>query len=93
MRKCFIILLGASAAMLLGTFVFTKSSDTPTSLDVWKVGTNAEYPPYCYIDQNQIVGFDMDVVQEVAQRLGKKLIFCDMPFDALIPSLKLHQID
>lgn len=93
MKKWFIIFMGLSATMLLGKFVLTTSSDQPDLQNVWKVGTNAEYPPYCYIDQNQIVGFDVDVVLEVSKRLGRKLVFCDMPFDALIPSLKLHQID
>ena len=39
------------------------------------------------------MGFDIDVAKEVAKRLQKKLVLCDMPFDALIPALKLHKID
>lgn len=57
------------------------------------VGTNAEFPPFTYIDNKEIVGFDIDIAKEVAQRLGKTIQFKDMPFDALIPDLMLSQID
>src|SRR6185369_11452130 len=57
------------------------------------VGTNAEFPPYCYIENNIIVGFDIDIAKEVAQRLGKSIQFKDMPFDALIPDIILGNVD
>ena len=57
------------------------------------VGTNAEFPPYCYIDKGVIVGFDIDVAKEVAHRLDREIQLKDMPFDALIPALTLAQVD
>lgn len=57
------------------------------------VGTNAEFPPFCYIENKTIVGFDIDVAKEVAKRLGKTVQIKDMPFDALIPALTLGQVD
>ena len=57
------------------------------------VGTNAEFPPFCYIENKTIVGFDIDIAKEVAQRLGKKIQFKDMPFDALIPEIILGHVD
>lgn len=57
------------------------------------VGTNAEFAPYTYIEKGELVGFDIDVAHEVAKRLNKKIVFKDMPFDALIPDLSLGNID
>ncbi len=57
------------------------------------VGTNAEFPPFSYIEDKTLVGFDIDVANEVAQRLGKAIQFKDMPFDALIPDLILGRVD
>lgn len=57
------------------------------------VGTNAEFPPFCYIENNTIVGFDIDVAKEVSKRLGKTIKIKDMPFDALLPSIALNNID
>lgn len=93
MKNWFFLLLLGLVVALMTKFIFVKSSDEGVFLDTLVVGTNAEYPPYCYIDQHQIVGFDIDVAQEVAKRLGKKMVLRDMPFDALIPDLKLHKVD
>jgi polar amino acid transport system substrate-binding protein len=56
------------------------------------IGTNAEYPPFSFLQNNSIVGFDIDVATEVAQRLGKKVELIDMPFDMLLPSIQLGRI-
>lgn len=57
------------------------------------VGTNAEFPPYTYIEKGKIVGFDIDIAKEVAERLGREMQLKDMPFDALIPAVSLGQVD
>lgn len=57
------------------------------------VGTNAEFPPFSYIENKKIVGFDIDVAHEVAKRLGKTIQLKDMPFDALIPDIILGHVD
>lgn len=62
--------------------------------DVLKVGTNATYPPFEYIDENsKITGFDMDFVDELSKRIGFKYKIVNMGFDALIPALKSGKID
>jgi len=61
--------------------------------DTLIVGTNAEFPPFTYIENGVIIGFDIDIATEVGQRLGKKIQFRDMPFDALIPEIVLGQVD
>lgn len=57
------------------------------------VGTNAEFPPFAYIENKTIVGFDIEVAKEVGKRLGREVQFKDMPFDALIPDLVLGHVD
>lgn len=58
-----------------------------------QVGTNAEFPPYTYIEDGQIIGFDIDVAKEVARRLEREMTLKDMPFDALIPDIILGRVD
>lgn len=62
-------------------------------MDSLLIGTNAEFPPFTYIDKGEIVGFDIDVAKEVCKRLQKKAVFKDEPFEALIPDLILGQVD
>lgn len=59
------------------------------------VGTSADYPPYAQIDlaTGEIVGFEIDIMHEIARRLDKKIIIKDMPFTSLIIELMSGQID
>ena len=59
-----------------------------------KVGTNATYPPFEFVnEQNQITGFDMDLMAEIAKKVGFKFEIVNISFDSLIPALKAGKID
>ncbi len=65
----------------------------PTSQDL-VVGTNSGYPPYEMTDTTgKLIGFDIDIANALATKLGKKLVIKDMAFDALILALKQNKID
>ena len=62
--------------------------------DVILVGTEATYPPFEYRNEkNQVVGYDIDVVEAIAKHLGKKVEIVDMSFDGLIPALMTGKVD
>ncbi len=84
-------------ALIIGTTIaLWRSTKTPQpqqqSFDTIIVGTNSEFQPFSFKEGDIITGFDIDVIQEVANRLDKKLILKDMPFDALIPEIQLGNI-
>ncbi len=59
-----------------------------------RMGTNATFPPYESVDENNnVVGIDADIAQTVADKLGMKLEIINMEFDALIPALNAKQLD
>jgi polar amino acid transport system substrate-binding protein len=59
-----------------------------------KVGTSADYPPFEYVDENgNKIGFDIELMEEIAKRLGVKLEWVDMPFDSLIAGVQEGKID
>jgi polar amino acid transport system substrate-binding protein len=61
---------------------------------VIKVGTSADYPPFESVDANgNKVGFDIELMTEVANRLGVKVEWVDMPFDSLIAAVQGSKID
>lgn len=61
---------------------------------VIKVGTSADYPPFEYIDQaGNKAGFDVDLMQELAKKMGVKVEWVDMPFDSLIAAVQEGKID
>ena len=61
------------------------------------VGTCADYPPYEWHlvkdGQDQVIGFDIDIAQAIADELGVELEVKDMDFDGLIPALSTGKID
>jgi ABC-type amino acid transport substrate-binding protein len=57
------------------------------------VGTNSLFPPYEFIEDNKLVGFDIDLIEEISKKLNKKIIWKDMEFDSLILDLQSGQID
>lgn len=83
-------------ALFLGVSVWYYMFNKPTHVRIGEndlvVGTNSEFQPFTFMDQNQIVGFDIDVITEVAKRLKKNLILQNMPFEALIPEIQLGNI-
>ena len=58
------------------------------------VGTSADYPPYESIDaEGKFVGFDMDLMRAIAEKMGVEVEFQDMPFDSLIAAVQEGKID
>ena len=52
------------------------------------VATNAEFKPYEYIENNQIVGIDMDIMQAICDELGMNLVIENMAFDSILPAIQ-----
>ncbi|MBM7632751.1 transporter substrate-binding domain-containing protein [Geomicrobium sediminis] len=58
------------------------------------VGTSGTYAPITYIDENnELTGFEVELVKEVADRLGLDIEFSTMDFDGILPALRNGQID
>jgi len=60
-----------------------------------RVGTEAYYPPYEYIDTDgsTIVGLDIDLLDAVTERLGISYDLDNVAFDTLLPSLDGDRYD
>lgn len=58
-----------------------------------RLGTNAAFPPFEYVEGSRIVGFDISMGQKIAGKAGRSLEIVDMSFDSLIPALSSGAID
>lgn len=58
-----------------------------------KLGTNATFPPFEYVEGKDIVGFDISMGELIADDFNSKLVVVDMAFDSLIPALSSGSID
>jgi polar amino acid transport system substrate-binding protein len=58
------------------------------------VGTSADYPPFEFInEENEFDGFDIVLMEEIANRLGVEIEWQDIAFDGLIAALQAGKID
>ena len=64
-----------------------------TGTEIIKLGTNAAFPPFEYVEGADIVGFDITMGQKIAADYGKKLEVVNMEFDSLIAALSSGAID
>lgn len=51
------------------------------------VGTAAEYEPFEYMEDGQYKGFDLDLIQDIAEKLGLTVEFANVDFDTIVPGV------
>jgi polar amino acid transport system substrate-binding protein len=67
-----------------------KSSKDQKSLTV---ATSADYPPFEFFKDGQIVGFEIDLINAIAAKMGKSVTIKDMSFDAILGALQAKRVD
>jgi cystine transport system substrate-binding protein len=68
--------------------------DAIKSAGVFKIGTEGTYAPFTYHDETgKLVGFDVEIGEEVAKRLGVKPEFVEGKWDGLIAGLDVQRYD
>ncbi len=80
-----VMLLSVSAAL---------AAESALTKDTLLVGTESTYKPYQFRDENgRIVGYEVDLVERIGEKMGKKIEWVDMAFDALVPAVITHKVD
>ncbi|MFQ7259804.1 MAG: transporter substrate-binding domain-containing protein [Christensenellales bacterium] len=73
-----------------------QTGETTEGTDgVIKMGVSADFPPFeSYADDAvTFVGFDIDLMQEICNRLGMELQIKDMNFDAIVTAVQTGKLD
>jgi len=55
--------------------------------------TEADFAPYEYYENGEIVGVDVDIAKEIAKELGKELVIKDIAFDSIINEVRTGKAD
>ena len=58
-----------------------------------KMATNANFPPYEYHENNEILGIDAEIAAAICDKLDKKLVIEDMEFDSILASVQSGKCD
>lgn len=82
------------ALALVLCMVFAFASCAKQDKAVLKVATNAEFPPFEELDENNnIVGFDIDLIKEIAKKMDVELEFKNMEFEAVLAAVQSGTCD
>ena len=57
------------------------------------MATNAEFPPYEYVEDGKIVGIDAEIAALIAEKLDMELEIVDVAFDSIIPGVQSGKYD
>lgn len=76
-----------------GTLPYVSPEGVDRSNGTLTMATNAEFPPYEYKEGDAIVGFDVDMMQAVCDKLGYTLKIDDMAFDSIIAAVQSGKAD
>lgn len=61
--------------------------------DTLTMGTNAEFPPFEYIENGEFAGIDVELAEEIAKELGMELKIENMAFETLIDAVNSGKVD
>ena len=70
-----------------GTMPYESPADVDRSNGTLVMATNAAFPPFEYVDGNSIVGVDVDIMNKVGEKLGKKVVFKNVSFDIIVDTV------
>lgn len=82
--KKFLALALTLALTLTATFAL---ADTLT------MATNASFPPYEFVEGEQVVGIDAEIAAAVCEKMGYELEIVDTEFDSLVPGVSSGKYD
>ncbi|MBQ3584626.1 MAG: transporter substrate-binding domain-containing protein [Lachnospiraceae bacterium] len=76
-----------------GKTPYKSPDDVERTNGTLKMATNAEFPPYEYMESGNIVGIDVDMAQAIADKLGMELKVDNIEFDAIITAVSTGKAD
>jgi cystine transport system substrate-binding protein len=89
-----LIVAGAIQALAILPGHTGANLDAIKAAGVFKIGTEGTYAPFTYHDESgKLVGFDVEIGEELAKRLGVKAEFLEGKWDGLIAGLDANRYD
>ena len=84
----------AIAASALPSAAAADELETVKAAGEFKFANSGAYPPFSFVDtSNQVVGFDVDIGNEIAKRLGVKGVAISTAWDGIIAGLLAGKYD
>lgn len=76
-----------------GKYPYTSPEGTEYPNGTLVMATNAEFPPYEFLENQEVAGFDVDMMTAVCDKLGYELEIENIAFDSIIASVNSGRAD
>lgn len=76
-----------------GSNPYKSADDVDRNNGKLRMATNAEFPPYEYVEDGKVVGIDVDIAQAIADKLGMELVVDNIEFDSIITAVSTGKDD
>ena len=102
MKKRMFIALGAVAALALSSCASTDGGETTENTDAAggqettetiSLSTGTQFPPMGYIDNGNLIGFDIDLGNAIAERAGVELEWSESVFNQFLSDVNSGRTD
>ena len=88
MKKLLSIILSITMLLSMATVVFADDINGPMQKAKIKVGISADFPPFEYYNENEeLYGFDVDLMNYIGERIGFDIEFVNVSFDQLFSAV------
>lgn len=88
-----LLVLAAFAAATTGAVAQSDTLDKIKKEGVIVMANGGAYPPFGFVENGNMVGFDIDLGNEIAKRLGVKPRWEKIDFSGLLPALNSKRVD
>jgi ABC-type amino acid transport/signal transduction systems, periplasmic component/domain len=92
-KKWLALVLGALMVAATGCSQDQKADAPKEEKAVLRVATSPDFAPFEFLEGNQIVGFDVDLMNAIGGKMGKEIKFENSSWEGLIPALQAGNVD
>ncbi len=98
MKKLHKILVFAMTALLIAGALSGCGSHGKSLQDIQEKGTlvvatSPDFPPFEYLDGENVVGIEIDILEKISEDLGVSLTIEQMDFDTVVPGVQVGKFD
>ena len=77
------------AMLSLGVLTFASCSVK----EKFVIATSPDFPPFEYLEGKKVVGIEVEIMQNICEKLGKKAVFKQIDFDSVLVGVAAGQFD
>ena len=88
-----VVAASAVVAAMTGAVQAQSTLEAIKQKGVMVVGSSAAYPPFEFVADGKLIGYDIDMADEIARRMGIKLQWEKIDFKGIIAALTSKRVD